>query len=113
MNQNSNTPHSPLINLPGKLSLAALAVAVIAFLGPNGLYLYFSLTQPELNSAALRNPIALAFITEAFLLVAIFLGWVYHLTHSWSRVAIYFVLTMCGSLAFSFPLFLYRNSRNG
>lgn len=61
-----------------------------------------SLTQPELNSAAMRNPIALAFITEAFMLVAIFLGWVYHLTHSWSRMAIYFVLTMCGSLALSF-----------
>lgn len=113
MDQDSNTTHSPLINLPGKVRFVALVIAVIAFLGPNGLYLYFSLTQPELNSAVMRNPIALAFIIEAFMLVAIFLGWVYRLTHSWKRVAIYFVLTMCGSLAFSFPLFLYRNSRNG
>lgn len=90
-----------------------LAIAIIGLLGPNGLYLYFSLTQPELNSAAISNPIALAFMIEAIMLVAIFLFWVYQRTRSWKQVATYFVLTMCGSLAFSFPLFLYRNSQDG
>lgn len=88
-----------------------LLFAIIAAIGPNGLYLYFTMTQPGLNQAAVQNPVAQAFMIEAMMLLGIFLWYVYRQTRSWLQVLLYLVLSFVGSLAFSFPLFLYRNSR--
>lgn len=88
-----------------------LVVAALALLGPNGLYLYTLLTRPELNDLALRNPIALAFMIEAMMLLALFLWYVRRRTGSWLQVLLYLALSFAGSLAFSFPLFLYLDSR--
>ncbi len=90
-----------------------LIVAFLALLGPNALYLYYAATQPELNQEALRNPIALAFMIEAMMLLALFLWYVFRVTRSWLSVLLYLVLAFLGSLAFSLPFFLFRKSRNG
>lgn len=90
-----------------------LGVAILALVGPNGLYLYYAITQPELNQAALSNPISLAFMIEAMMLLGLFLWFVYLNTKSWARVALYLVLAFLGSLAFSLPIYLHRRSRNG
>ena len=87
-----------------------LAFAILAAIVPNGLYLYYTITQPELNSLAMQNPVALAFMIEAMMLLGLFLIYVYRKTGSWAQVALYLVLTFAGSLAFSFPLFLYIQS---
>lgn len=100
----------PTTQLGIRSRLVLLLVAIVAAAGPNGLYLYFAITQPELNELAARNPIALAFMIEAMMLLGLFLWYVYSRTRSWLQVGIYFVLTFAGSLAFSLPLFLYRNS---
>lgn len=101
---------------PGELArptrLILLVFALLALVGPNGLYLYAFFTQPELNQAAMQNPVALAFMIEAMMLLALFLWYVYRVTRSWAQVGLYLVLTFLGSLAFSFPLFLYLRSRN-
>ncbi len=88
------------------------AVALLAAVGPNGLYLYAVFTQPELSGLALKNPVALAFMIEAMMLLSLFLWYVYKQTHSWGKVVIYSVLSFMGSLAFSFPLFLYLNGKD-
>jgi len=88
-----------------------LIIAVLALFGPNGLYLYFAITQPESNQAAMRNPIALAFMIEAMMLLGLFLWQVRRITCSWAQVGLYLLLSFVGSLAFSLPLFLYRQSK--
>jgi hypothetical protein len=94
-------------------SRALIVFALLAFLGPNALYLYTLFTQPELNAAALGNPVALAFMIEAMMLLGLFLWFVYTRTQSIKQVVIYLGLSFIGSLAFSFPLFLYFQKRNG
>lgn len=91
------------------LKPALLLFSILALLGPNGIYLYYSFFHPELNSAAVKNPIALAFMVEAMMLLGLFLFYVYRKTKSWPQVWLYLVLSFVGSLAFSFPFFLYRN----
>ncbi|MDQ8182642.1 hypothetical protein [Pelagicoccus sp. SDUM812005] len=88
-----------------------LGVALLALVGPNGLYLYYAATQPELNAEALRNPVSLAFMIEAMLLLGLFLWYVFKTTGSWGKVWLYLALSFLGSLAFSFPLFLSRRGR--
>lgn len=104
MNTNIQTTQKPKTGL--------LIFAIIALLVPNGLYLFYAVTQPELNTAAMRNPIALAFMIEAMMLLGMFLVHVYRQTQSWAKVGIYLALSFIGSLAFSFPLYKYMESRN-
>lgn len=87
------------------------AVAGLAFLGPNGMYLYFAMTQPGLNWEALSNPISLAFMIEAMMLLGLFLWYVFLTTRSWAKVGLYLALAFLGSLAFSLPYFLARRGR--
>ncbi|MEM1247153.1 MAG: hypothetical protein AAGA81_24330 [Acidobacteriota bacterium] len=88
-----------------------LVFAALALAGPNALYLYAVLTIPSVSTEAMNNPVALAFMTEAMMLLGLFLTYVFRRTRSWTKVAIYFVLSFAGSLAFSFPAFLYWESR--
>lgn len=89
-----------------------LIFAIIAFLGPNMLYLYAAFTMPEMNGLAMQNPVALAFMIEAMMLLGLFLTYVYQTKKSWKHVLIYLVLSFAGSLAFSFPLFLYLEKKS-
>ena len=88
-----------------------LAFAVFAAIVPNGLYLYSLVTRPDLNLAAMRNPVAMAFMIEAMMLLALFLVYVYRQTGSWRQVALYLAASFAGSLAFSLPLFLFFQSK--
>ena len=54
-----------------------LVTAILALLGPNALYLYACFTNPSSNIEALSNPVALAFMVEAMMLLAVFLYYVY------------------------------------
>lgn len=88
-----------------------LGVGVIAALGPNALYLSTLFQDPTANRTAMENPVALAFMIEAMMLLVLFLWYVHRETRSWSEVLLYLVLAFAGSLAFSFPLFLYVQSK--
>ena len=93
-------------------SKALLAFAIVAFLGPNGLYLYALFTDPSLNQQAMSNPVALAFMIEAMMLLGLFLWYVHRETKSLVQVGLYLILSFAGSLAFSFPLFVYLKKRS-
>ena len=90
-----------------------LLFAIIALVGPNGLFLYSSITQPELIQEANANPVALAFMIEAMMLFGLFLVYIWFKTRSIAQVALYTVLTFIGSLAFSFAYYLYDKSKAG
>ena len=99
------------IQLSQPARIVLLLVAILAAIGPNALYLFAVITDPGLNQQAMQNPVALAFMIEAMMLLALFLWFVYHRTRSFVQVLVYFVLTFLGSLAFSFPLFLFLQSK--
>ena len=86
-----------------RLFLWGLAVA--GFLGVNGAFLY-GLLQPGVLQQALSNPIALAFMAEAMLLLGAFA----YLLTKWhvSRLhwVWFIVLSMLGSMAFALPVVL-------
>ncbi len=89
-----------------------LALAVLGLIVPNGVFLYFSVVASEVLHAALSNPVALVFITEAFLLMFLF-AWVIRYSRFRSPGWLAFiVLSLLGSMVFSVPAFLYLASRN-
>ncbi|MBU43922.1 MAG: hypothetical protein CMN76_11930 [Spirochaetaceae bacterium] len=98
------------IPLPAWIRYLLLGFAIVAALGPNGMYLYTLFTDPSANQTAMQNPVALVFMIEAMMLLALFLGYVYFRTRSWLQVLLYLALAFAGSLAFSFPLFMFVQS---
>jgi hypothetical protein len=81
-----------------------VAVALVGALGLNGVFIYALVMRPELIGEALRNPVSLAFIAEAFVvmgLLAYFLG-------RWGvarRAGVLFiVLSLLGGIAFALPV---------
>ncbi len=100
-----------MIKLSSVARTSLLIFAIIAFLGPNGMFLYFNIVEPDLIQQANANPVALAFMIEAMMLLGLFLVYIWLKTKSASQVVLYVVLSFAGSLAFSFALYLYLNSR--
>ena len=94
----------PIYSRTERLWLSILAL--VSLVGLNGAFLYGVFLQPGVLRAALSNPIAIAFMLEAFLLVAA-LAW---LLVRWraSRIgwAWFVVLSLVGGLAFALPVAL-------
>ena len=100
-----------MFQISSRSRLFLLVFAIIALVGPNGMYLYYTFTRPDMLQAANTNPIALAFMVEAFMLLGLFLFYVWNKTKSALQVTLYLVLTFIGSLAFSSVIFFYVNSK--
>ena len=98
-------------DLSPKSRTLILLFAIITLVGPNGMFLYYSITQPELLQAANSNPIALAFMIEAFMLLGLFLVYMWRKTKSVMQVLLYLGLSFIGSLAFSFAVYVYVYSK--
>jgi len=90
-----------------------LAFAGFGLIVPNGFFLYYSLVAPAILHAALSNPVALVFITESFLLMFLFAWVIHHLGIRSPGWLGFIIMSLCGSLVFSVPAFLYLASRNG
>lgn len=84
---------------------ALALVALSGLVGMNGAFLY-GMTQPDLVAATLANPLALAFVVEAFVLMVV---WAY-LMAKWGVARLgwpWFVgLSLLGSMAFALPVVL-------
>lgn len=84
-----------------------LVAAILGFVVFNLPYLYFAFLQPEVQSAALANGVALVFMGEALfllLLFALLMGLLGLKRPGW----LFFVaMSILGSMAFSVPLQLY------
>lgn len=87
------------------------ALAVAGFVGVNGAFFYGVIAQPGSLRAALTNPVSLAFLVEALLMLAALaylLGkWgVSRLSWKW-----FLFLSLVGSMAFALPVVLLRQGR--
>ena len=87
------------------------AFALFGFLAVNGAFLY-GLFQPAVLAEAMNNPLALAFMSEAFLLV----GVLAYLLRKWGvgRMSWHWfvMLSLLGSIAFALPVVLLWKSGN-
>ena len=88
-----------------------LTLACAAFTGLNGVFAWAVVAKPESILSALRNPVAAAFIGEAFVLVGVlayFLGrWGVSRVH-W---AWFVLLALVGGIAFALPVALLWRGR--
>ena len=89
-------------------SACLLGLAIFGFLVPNGCFVYFALTRPDLVEAAIRNPVAMVFMGEALLLMFLF-AWLLKRAGTTSPGPwVFIALSLIGSLAFSVPLTLRK-----
>jgi len=89
-----------------------LAVALFGLAVPNGLFLYWLLAEFPGVAAVAQNKLALAFILDAFLALAL-------LTVYFARQPIgpvkwpwFVVLSILGGLGFSLPFYYWLNQRS-
>ena len=91
--------------------LSLWSLSAIGFVGLNTAFV-FGLTRPDVLMSALRNPISLAFIAEAFLM----LGLLAYLLRKWRVLRVpwpWFVgLSILGGLLFALPLALLWRRRD-
>ena len=85
--------------------LALWSLAVIGFVVVNGAFLY-GLLQPSVLREAMANPVAMAFMVEAMLLMGAFA----YLLTKWQVSQLswvwFVVLSLLGSMAFALPIVL-------
>lgn len=93
--------------------LVLWTLAAVGFVGVNGAFLYGLIAVPGAYAEAMSNPIAVAFMAEAFLLVALL---AYLLTR-WGVARLgwgWFVgLSLLGSILFALPVVLLWAGRGG
>ena len=83
-----------------------MLLGAVGLLGINGVFLWSLYSRPEALGEALANPLALAFVVEAMLLVAT-LAWLFR---KWGLTRVgwgwFVALSLVGSLAFAIPVAL-------
>jgi uncharacterized membrane protein YhaH (DUF805 family) len=86
-------------------------LALFGFVAVNGAFFYGMLFQPEALANALANPIALAFMLEAFVLLGVFA----YLLTKWGVSRLHWgwfvFLWFLGSMAFALPVVLLWQRR--
>jgi len=91
-------------------------LAILAFIGVaglNGVFLWAVLRRPEALSSALTNPIAAAFIAEAFILVGVLAYFLARWRLSRVHWAWFVLLSLVGGLVFALPVALLWRSDGG
>jgi hypothetical protein len=86
-------------------------VALFGLFVPNGIFVYWLVTEFNGIGAVLENKLALAFIIEAFLVLGIMT--VYFARNPIGRVKWYWfvVLSLIGGLGFGIPFYYWWNRR--
>ena len=88
------------------------AIAAFGFVFVNGAFIYGVIAQPGSLAAALRNPISLAFLVEA----TIMLGLLAYLLTKWgvNRMSWgwFVLLSLLGSMAFGLPAVILARNRS-
>ncbi len=86
-------------------------LSVFGFSAVNVAFMYGVLFQPDAMTSALTNPIALAFIVEALVLMGVFA----YLLTKWGVIKLHWgwfvFLSLLGSMAFALPIVLLWSRR--
>ena len=89
-----------------------LIIALFGLLVPNGIFIYWLLTEFRSVSEVLQNKLAVAFIIDAFL--AMFLLAYFFARHPIGKIKWdwFIVLSLVGGLGFSLPFYWWLNKRD-
>lgn len=87
------------------------AIAVVGLVALNGAFVYGILWKPDSLGAALRNPVALAFMGEAMVLMALSAYLLHRTRVTRLGTAAFIALSFIGGLAFSIPVALLMPRR--
>ena len=93
-------------------STSLVTLSVTGLLIPNGVFLYYFLTDPEVTTEALSNPISLVFIIEAFVLMFLFAWLIKKAKVEKPNGIVFIIMSLIGSMVFSVPLTLYSIIKN-
>lgn len=89
-----------------------MLLGAVGLLGINGVFVWSMYARPEAMGDALANPLALAFIVEAMVLV-VALAWLFR---KWGLTRLgwgwFVLLSLVGSLAFAIPVALLLGRRD-
>ena len=101
------------ISLSKNESTVLLALACVGLIIPNGIFLYYFFADTVTFNAAIANPVAVVFISEAFFLMFL-VAWLLHRTGT-NRLkpVLFIILSLLGSMAFSIPLAIKLIFRDG
>jgi hypothetical protein len=88
-----------------------LGLGLLGLLGPNGVFLYFAFFRGSEFLATMRDPVAIAFMADAFLVMGI-LAYYFAKISTGKKGLIFIVLSLIGGLGFSVPAFLLTNGSN-
>ena len=92
-----------------KERLMLWTLSAVGFFGLNGVFFY-SIARPSILQEALTNPLAVAFVAEALLLVALLA----YLLRKWGLIAMpwwrFVALSLIGTLIFALPVALLWRS---
>jgi uncharacterized membrane-anchored protein YitT (DUF2179 family) len=94
-----------------KIRKSLLAVSIIGFVFINIPFLYISVLEREIYREAMGNPLALVFISEAFLLMFFIAFLIHRKGYKSPGWFAFIVFSILGSLAFSIPFFLYLHAK--
>ncbi len=88
-----------------------LVIALFGLLVPNGIFIYWLLTEFRGLAEVLQNKLAVAFIIDAFL--AMFLVAYFFARHPIGKIKWYWfiALSIIGGLGFSLPFYYWLNKR--
>ena len=91
--------------------MALLVLAFFGFIGPNGLFFYWLVTEYSGPGAVLQDTLAVAFIADAFL-ATLYLAYAFAKTPIGPVKWYWFVLlSLAGGLGFSMPFYWWLNKR--
>ncbi|MCB0164391.1 MAG: hypothetical protein KDI79_09205 [Anaerolineae bacterium] len=85
-----------------------LGLGLLGLVGPNGVFLYFALFRWADVLTTMHDPVAMAFITEAFFVMGI-LAYYFAKITSEKKWLTFIALSLIGGLGFSIPIFLVAN----
>ncbi len=100
------------MNLSSKEVTVLRALAIFGLIVPNGVFLYFAFSDTAVFLDALKNPISLVFIAEAFFLMALFAWLLKRVGVRKSSATVFVAMSLVGSMAFSVPMTLARIAKH-
>ena len=86
-----------------------LIVAAFGLIVPNGLFIYFTIFEFDSFTSVIQNKLALAFIIDAFMVMAILCVYFYKNPPGRIRWPWFAVLSLIGGLGFSLPFYWWLN----
>lgn len=88
-----------------------LLIAIFGLLVPNGIFIYWMLTEFGSMSDVINNRLALGFIIEAFVVLGLLAYWFAKNPVGKVRWPWFVVLSLIGGLGFGLPFYYWLNKR--